>query len=893
MKLTPRLALFFGLLLLGGAAVSELAAWTAAQPPKRMEEEEEGDKKTPPGKRTEEEDPAPQIKRKVVRPDEPGTPKKKPAEGMPADLNLKAAARQAKHLFVRRLFRELASPHDIVTIKRSIDKDREQAILPIKQYIDDADKVKGNVRMTFLESDGRPGKTYSLSPGSIRRVKPYEVLAQDAVDAFLERCRNNPGAGLAVPDQLAAAELALSAVLRFHESAREKLTREGDEWDKVRDSLRGKLLEVVLKRLSLAIDEGNWDAAFAQARDVARRFPDPKDQAEIAKRTAVLVEKALEGIGEGKFKEVQRRLREFEEQFPGSKATEPIRKKLSAQAGALLDLADQARKNGRPDRARQLIRQAEEVYPTHPRLRGLSLEIEESHPTLRVGVRELPIYLSPALAWTEPERQAVEMLFEGLVKLSPEPGGGRYRPALAQGRPQIIPLGREFTLPQRAFWSDSDQRPVTAADVQSTVQLLRSRDWGGRNTAWADDLFEDALVTDPFHVRLTLRRGYLSPLSLMDFKILPSQTLQKADDKDFATKPIGSGPFRYVGQASDARGRPYARFLANPYYSGRPGHTGLPRIQEIQFFETQDPVKDFKEGKLDLVFNLPSSKVKEVAAVANVTVPAPLPNRRIYFLAINQRHAALADAHLRRALAFAVNRQELLDKCFRAGLEAGVHRALNGPYPLGSWACNPIVEPKFLDDAGKAKAQLAQLKNKNVRLTLKYPSDDPQASAAMEYLVKQVKNTLGIDITPRGLTSRKLHEDVEGDQDFELAYYWYDYPDQTYWLWPLLDPRSSRKGGRNYLGTRSGSTLEKLFREALGHRDFDRVRTVTQTIHRVFVLEEMPFIPLWQLDRFLAVHNDLRLHDGTRDVLLEARTPAPLDPLRLFSTVEYWRVRRK
>jgi peptide/nickel transport system substrate-binding protein len=894
MKTAPRIVILFGLLLLVGVAVSELTAWTAAQPPKRVEEEEEGDpKKTPPGKRTEEEDSDPKIKRKVVRPDDPDTPPKKPAEGLPADLDLKSAARQAKHIFVRKLFRELAIPHDSVTIKNDLIRDREQAVAPLKDYIADPEKLKGSVPLTFLDASFHPEKKRRMSPTSIRRVKPFEVLAQEAVDEFLERhLERYAAARLPVPDQLAAAELALSAVLRYHESAREKETRVGDEWDKVRDGLRAKLLDVVLRRLSLAIDEGNWDAAFAQAKAVAGRFPDPKDQVAIAKRTAVLVEKALDSVAEGRFKEVQRRLREFEDQFPGSKATEPVRKKLSDLAGALLARAEQAKKHGRPDEARQLIRQAEEIYPSLPGLRDLRLEVEEGHPTLRVGVRELPIFLSPALAWSEAERQAVELLFEGLVKLSPEPAGGRYRPALALGRPQIIPLGRQFTLPQGASWSDG--RPITAADVQSTVQLLNSRDWEGRTPAWADDLFDEARYTDPFHVQLTLRRGYLAPLALMDFKVLPSQMLQRADDEKFAKKnPVGSGPFTYMGQASNARGRPFAKFLANPYYRIRAGHTGLPRIQEIQFYETQDPVKDFKEGNLDLLLDLPASKMKDMAAVANVTVPAPLPNRRIYFLAINHRHPDLADAHLRRALALAINRQELLDKCFRATPGESVHRPLNGPYPLGSWACNPEVEPKFLDDAGKAKAQLEQSKKKNVRLTLKYPSDDPQAAAAMEYLVKQVKNTIGVDIQLRGLPLRRLHEDVEGDQDYELAYYWYDYPDQTYWLWPLLDPRSANKRGRNYLGFRSGSSLEKEFRKALGHRDFAQVRTTTHTIHRIFVVEEMPFIPLWQLDRYIAVHNDLRLHDGTRDVLLDGRTPAPLDPLRLFSTVEYWRLRRK
>ena len=403
MKTASRTAILAALLLLGVAAVSELAVWAATQPPKRMEEEEEGDKKTPPGKRTEEEEETPKIKRKVERPDDPDMPTKKPAEGLPADLDLKTAARQAKHSTVRRLFRDLAVPHDIVTFKNDLTPDHDQAVRPLKQYIDDPEKLKGNVRMTFLDADWRQGKTYSRSPAAFRRVKPYEVLAQETVDAFLNRHYESVArARLSVADQLAAAELALSAVARFHESAREKETRVGDEWDSVRDSLRARLLQIVLRRLSLAIDEGNWDDAFARARAVAGRFPAPEDQQEIAKRTAVLVKKALEGVREDRFKEVQRRLRVFEEQFPGSKATEPIRKALRAQAQKLLDRAAELQKQKRPDAARQLIRQAEEVYPSLPGLRDLRLEVEEGHPTLRSAFANCPSSCRPP--WPGPTR---------------------------------------------------------------------------------------------------------------------------------------------------------------------------------------------------------------------------------------------------------------------------------------------------------------------------------------------------------------------------------------------------------------------------------------------------------------------------------------------------------
>ena len=890
-----RLTLAFILLLLGAVLAGEVAAWQTG-PPRRGEEEEEKGGKPPAGKRAEEEE-GPPGKNKVIRVDDPDTQPKKPAaEGAPADIDLKTAARRAKHSAIRTLFRSLAVPHDELVIVNGITDDSVYVVRPIPQYIsDDAAKRKGDVKAQRLNNEFRPvGKPRNFAPTSIRRLRPYELIAQEKVDEFLgkryENFSKTDRSYLSVLDKLTAAEQALGAVARWHESARAGEERRGEEWEQVLTGLRGKLLDVRLERLRWSIEKGNWDEAFALARQTASRFSGPEEQKKVAELAATLVSKALEiGGGEDRHKEVQRRLREFEEQFPGSKATAPIRKALSTQAQALFDRAAVAKKNKRLDEARQLLRQAEEIYPYLPGLRELKLEIEEEHPTLRVGVRELPIYLSPARASTDAECQAVEFLFEGLVKLAPEPGDGRYRLALAQGRPQLIPLGREFTLPRNGFWSNG--KPITSADVKSTVQLLK-REWSGRTPDWADDLFDGAFATDPYRVKLTLLQGYLDPLALMAFKILPEQMVQKPDDKDFARQPVGSGPFRFAGNASDSRGRPYVKFLANPHYRDRPGHAGLPRIHEIQFFETRDPIADFPNN-LDLVLDLRPGEVARMRAVKNVTVAAPLPGRRIYFLAVNHQRADLGNPHLRRALSLAIDREDLLNRFFREKPGNGVHRALDGPYPPGSWACNPKVKPADLFDVGRARAQMDEFKKKNVRLSLKYPNDDPALDAAMKYLATNLKNTIGVDVDAMPMPPRRLREAVEEEQDYELAYCYYDYPDQTYWLWPLLDPRSAQLGGRNYLGYTKAANLERRFQEVRGHRNFDRVREITHTIHRIFIQQEMPFIPLWQLDRQLVVHNDLLLYDGVRNLPVHAGTPLPLDPLRLFSTVEYWKVRRK
>jgi ABC-type transport system substrate-binding protein len=867
-----------------------LAAWTAAQ---RPPEEYEDDKKPP---RNEDEDTGAKVKHKAIRVDEPPEPAKTPTAGGPADVDLKTAARQATHPDIKKLFLDLAVPHDQVTIKNNLTADRDVFITPLEDYIEDFSKVKTSIKMRTFNNKWEKDETWNMAASGIRRIEYYEQLAQKRVKEFLDLKRQDAGPkqpkNLTRLEKLLAAEQALGAVARFHEAARAKETRKGSGWDDVRDALRADLLALVLERLKLSVDKGDWDEALAMAKQTAERFPTGDEQKKIAETMVPLVEQAMEvGRGENRFREVQRRLHELEELFPLSKAFEPVRNKLSTPAEELLKQARQLKDNGRLAEARKFLDQAEEIYPTLPGLHELRQAVEEEHPTLRVAVRDRPIFLSPARARTESERQAVELLFEGLVELGTESDGGRYRPALALGRPQMIALGRLFRLPRDAHWSDG--QPVTSGDVQFTVRALRDVDWPGRSAAWADELFESAAPTDPFRIPLTLQQGYLEPLALMSFKVLPAGRLQKPDDEKFAKNPVGSGPFKFTGAQSDAKQRSYVQFSANPYYRGRPGapSRNLPYIRDIQFFESIDPVKDLADRNVDMVLDLSSEAAVEAAKKPGVVVPPPMPSRRIWFLAINHRKPPLDNAALRRALNRAIPRQKLLDDYFRAGLGDKVHRPLNGPYPPGSWACDPKLEADLFN-VDLAKGQMEQSKKKGVRLSLKYPSGDSAVAAAMASLRDHLKNTLDITLDLKALPLRSLVEAVEAEQDFELAYCCYDYPDPTFCLWPLLDSRSTQPGGRNYMGY-VNAEMERLFRIVVGHRDFNEVRRHTHMIHRRFARRDVPFVPLWQLDRHFAFNSDVRLSDGSRELPVAAGTALPLDPLRIFATAGSWRVRRK
>ncbi|MCI0356290.1 MAG: hypothetical protein L0099_14805, partial [Acidobacteria bacterium] len=160
-----------------------------------------------------------------------------------------------------------------------------------------------------------------------------------------------------------------------------------------------------------------------------------------------------------------------------------------------------------------------------------------------------------------------------------------------------------------------------------------------------------------------------------------------------------------------------------------------------------------------------------------------------------------------------------------------------------------------------------------MKLKLLYPAGDPAVHNACVLIKKQVQElqaNLDLDLVP--CTQAKLRQDVEVGHQYDLAYYCWDYPDHTIWLWPLFDPA----GGKDFLGYQRDAQLGELFGKLLSHRDFQEVQKVTHQIHR-HIQAQMPLIPLWQLDTHLVSHPSLEL-------------PANLDAQAVFSDVDAWKL---
>ena len=181
---------------------------------------------------------------------------------------------------------------------------------------------------------------------------------------------------------------------------------------------------------------------------------------------------------------------------------------------------------------------------------------------LYVGVPQLPVTFSPATATTDTEHQALDLLFESLVRPTySDKYGQRYVLNLAAQQPRMIPLGRQFAIRRDIFWSNGDH--LSGADVRQTVLMLI-----GSGQA---NLLRSARMTgvDNYELDIKLKQGYIDPLALMSFKVLPAG-VHDLRDPGFARGPIGSGPFRLKSPSSADE----VVFEANPYYAGRRGGSG-------------------------------------------------------------------------------------------------------------------------------------------------------------------------------------------------------------------------------------------------------------------------------------------------------------------------------
>ncbi|MEX2526562.1 MAG: peptide ABC transporter substrate-binding protein [Gemmatimonadota bacterium] len=247
-------------------------------------------------------------------------------------------------------------------------------------------------------------------------------------------------------------------------------------------------------------------------------------------------------------------------------------------------------------------------------------------------------------SWSMPARFLV---FSPLVGIGED---GNPEPHLAR-RWERSEDGREWTFHLRSDARWHDGAAFTAGDVAFTLRIMSDPAVGYRTRPDTVIVVNDSTVT--------IRRK--RPWNALDdwwWVYYPEHLLGDVEPSDFFasdfwTRPVGTGPFRYV------RHEPRTVFVleANPdYFAGPPGVGGV-RIR----FGGGSPLLELRKGSVDAARYVSRAQLPRFRQDPDLRVYHQIyPDLAdIEALVWNHRHPFLGNAVVRRAMAMAIDREEL------------------------------------------------------------------------------------------------------------------------------------------------------------------------------------------------------------------------------------------
>jgi peptide/nickel transport system substrate-binding protein len=312
------------------------------------------------------------------------------------------------------------------------------------------------------------------------------------------------------------------------------------------------------------------------------------------------------------------------------------------------------------------------------------------------GIAGNPQAINPILAQQNPvDRDLVALIFNGLTRVGAQ---GTIMPDLAEDW-DISADGTTYTfyLRQDVLWHDG--APFTANDVVYTINAMQNPNYPG-SPALAE-LWRSVVVEqlDTYTVRFLLREPYAPFLDYTTIGILPvhilgSVPVEALGDSQFSAKPIGTGPFM-VAEVS-AR---HIALQANPeYFRSRPY---LDRIEFIYYPNDQAVFEARKRGEVAGIARVLPEHLQAVRDDPDLTLySAPLSGYTLIFL--NLDRGVFQDPAVRRAMALALDRQQLVDDIL-----GGQGIVIHSPILPDSWAYDENVR-QYTHDPRKAVVALEE-----------------------------------------------------------------------------------------------------------------------------------------------------------------------------------------
>ncbi len=347
-----------------------------------------------------------------------------------------------------------------------------------------------------------------------------------------------------------------------------------------------------------------------------------------------------------------------------------------------------------------------------------------------------------------PGNSKMQLLYDSLLEIDSE----GYIPWLAsEWSVDESGLIYSFTLVENAFWHDYE--PLSVEDVIFTFKYYE------QHTPVVDDLHingefivEEVKKTgeNTFNIIVTgIDNTNLARLG--GTRILPKHIWENIEEPlayDGEDAAIGSGPF--VMEHYDASKGEYRYAAFDKYWGPKPA------VEAIEWVPVSDSVLAFENQEIDLV-NVSSDLLERYKGDSQFTVRT-LPSYHSYRLMMNMdRVEILQDVKLRQAIAYAIDRQALVDKIARG---SGVVSSMGYVPENSKWYNSAINDYTYSVDKSK---ELLDGKT----LSLKLLTGNTSAEVKIAELIKLDLEKVGVTAIIESVEAKTRDQAVKTG-DYEL-----------------------------------------------------------------------------------------------------------------------------
>jgi peptide/nickel transport system substrate-binding protein len=478
----------------------------------------------------------------------------------------------------------------------------------------------------------------------------------------------------------------------------------------------------------------------------------------------------------------------------------------------------------------------------------------------------MPANLDPRIGTDAQSQRLHSLLFSALLERDAEMN---LRGDLAERWDSPDPLTYVFHLRRNIRFHDG--RPLTSADVKFTFDSILSGELKTPKRG-AFRMVESVSAPDAFTVVFRLREPFASflwNLTRPSVGIVPA-----GSGADFASQPIGSGPFRFVRARQDEE---VVLERNSAYFRNGPEEPAAAQAKLVKFRivpEATVRALELQKGTADLALNsLAPDMVPVLARDPNLAVTQQ-PGTTYVYVAFNFDDTILARREVRQALAFATDRPALLTHLLRGqahvadSLLPPNHWAYSPAPPESSYVYSPARAERLLDAAGFPR----RADGTRLRLTMKTSTEE--TSRLIGAVLQQQWARVGVALDLRPYEFATLYSDITRGTFQLYTLRWIGANNDPDIFEYVFHSRKFPPDGANR-GHYRNPQLDSLLDQARIEPDRETRRRLYAQVQRI-VAEDLPYLNLWYLDN-VCLHrralSNVRLtpagdYDFVADILL-------------------------